>query len=811
MRERMTAIVGARISEFRRKMAEVNAIARRTPKNIWIRVKAETNDARKRIMKVANFMQDIDYLSRNLAGGFMFAVSPAIIPILASLVATVAMLGPMLGTVAGSTFALATAFGFAGTAAVAFGAMAIPTITKLFDEQQKLNKEQRKAKKSFETLKSTWKSIMKELETPILEAFTKSMQIANKVVEKAEPLFHASAKAVNNLLDSLSKSIDSPPIQKFFDYMNKEAGPLFETTGKAIGNFMQGFMSMMVAFGPLAEKTAQGFLNMSRDFATWGATLDKNKQFQKFVKYVEENMPKIKSIVGDAIAGLTNLFAAFGPLASDMMTGLQGLMERFREWSSTLDENKSFQKFIDYIRENGPKVMELFGNLVDLFVELAEAIAPAGSDMLDFLNKMIPKLTEFLDNNPKLAKFVGYMIVFAGIVKALLGPLFALLPLLAPLAKGLGGAAGGLGKLGKKLGKKISTKIDDLGRSIGTKLLPKLKDMGKTIGKKVIPKLGRFGSKLLGLGGPMGLVAAGVIELGFIIYDNWDKIAAWTEEKWDLISTNVKDGWENMKKNTSEAIPTIKKNVKDGWDNMKTNVSNAMTNIKTNVRDGWNNAKTNVGESVNTIKGNVAKGFQNILENVGIKTEDAKEKADKNFQNLAKAMKVGLDEGKGWVETALGDIKDKFENTSLYESGKKIIGSAIEGINHMKDKVSGAVENVAGVIRSYWPFSPAKEGPLRDLHKIDFAWAVTKSINDSKRSIQNSMDGLLNSPTIAAEGFDMNVGAPTKYESRESTTVNMEGVFEGAKITIREDADIDKIAQALGQRLNERKRARGIR
>lgn len=66
-------------------------------------------------------------------------------------------------------------------------------------------------------------------------------------------------------------------------------------------------------------------------------------------------------------------------------------------------------------------------------------------------------------------------------------------------------------------------------------------------------------------------------------------------------------------------------------------------------------------------------------------------------------------------------------------------------------------------------------------------------------------------PLPAVEGVGVNVGAPNDYSSREETTINMAGVFEGAELTIREEADIDRIARALGERVKDRKRARGIR
>lgn len=414
MTERLQAIVGAKISEFRRKMAQVKAIAKTVPNKIVVDVEARVNKFQQTMNRVSNFIHSLDNVMSNAVGGGMMMVSPAAVPILASAVGLLGSLGPMVGVLGGSTFALATAFGFAGTAALAFGAAAIPTISKLFDESEKLTSAQKAAKKEFTNFQNTWKSITKDLEKPVLQAFGKSMQIANKSLQMARPLFDSAATAVNNLLNSLGKSLDSSPVKAFFDYMNKNAGPMLEKVGKAVGNLMQGFMSMMVAFGPLAEQTAQGFLNMSKGFATWAAGLSKSEKFQAFVNYVNENMPKLKSIFKDAIIGIINTFAAFGPLSADMMTGLQGMMTKFREWSATLAENQQFQQFIGYIRDNAPQVIALIGNLTTFLVNLGIGLAPLGSSILGIVNNFLSWTNSMMETHPWIGKVVGVLLILAG-------------------------------------------------------------------------------------------------------------------------------------------------------------------------------------------------------------------------------------------------------------------------------------------------------------------------------------------------------------------------------------------------------------
>lgn len=602
MDKRLSAIVGAKISEFRRKMAQVNKITRSTAsevtkpvgadisefqrkmmvvkktialtsKKVVIDIEARVGKFQKKVNRIANFMSSLDTMTRNTGQGALIMMSPGLVPILASAVGLIGTLGPMIGVLAGSTFALGTAFGFAGIAALGFGAAAIPTISKLFDETAELTNQQKAARAEYDKFKSTWQGIVKELEKPVLEAFGKAMKAANKALEMARPMFQGAATAVNNLLDSLNASLDSAPVKAFFDYMNKSAGPLLETLGKAGGNFMQGFMSMMTAFGPLAARTAQGFLDMSKGFADWAAGLSSNKGFNRFVNYIVANMPKIRSIFGDAIVGIVNFFTAFAPLSSDMMTGLQGLMARFKEWSQGLSENQGFQKFLSYIRENAPKVITLIGNLWDFIVNLGVALAPLGSSVLDIVNKFIAWTNTMMENHPWVGKLIAGAILISG-------ALIALVPNILAVTSLFGGFGGALAKIGSK---------------VGPVLMPFLKTVGSTIlrlGTTFLTNAARIAASWLIAMGPIGWVIAVVVALIALIIWKWDEIKAWTIKTWNAISTWIVDVWSKISTAVRNKASEIWNTIKQKFSDVVNSIREKMSNVKSKVEEGINKVKS---------------------------------------------------------------------------------------------------------------------------------------------------------------------------------------------------------------------------
>ncbi|PPA70175.1 phage tail protein [Jeotgalibacillus proteolyticus] len=454
--------IGADISEFMRKAAQLMTVAKAMERRpITVRIQARIENFQNKLSKIATTMRSFGEVSAATFQGIGIAISSGIVPVIATLTSNIMTLGAMLGTVGGSTFALASAFATAGIGAAGFGAIAVTNLKGVFGaseelkklneklaqadtEKQRLkilkdieqvqasiNKEQAKALKAMDNLKSTWSDIAGAYQSETIDIFTRTLGLLEKVLVRLKPMFAGVMDAAMNLMSSLEKTIDSKPLQDFFNYLNKSAGPMMETVTKAVGEFVQGVLNMMVAFGPLAQATADGFLKMGQGFADWAAGLSESKKFESFVNYVNENMPKIRSIFSDAIQGIINIFAAFAPSSADMMTSLEDMMERFKEWSANLSQNEGFKKFITYIQENAPKVGQLIGNITDFLVNLGIALAPMGSKVLDMVNGFLEWTNAMMESHPMVGKIIAVVITLAGMLLAIIpnviafGTLFA--------------------------------------------------------------------------------------------------------------------------------------------------------------------------------------------------------------------------------------------------------------------------------------------------------------------------------------------------------------------------------------------------
>lgn len=110
----------------------------------------------------------------------------------------------------------------------------------------------------------------------------------------------------------------------------------------------------------------------------------------------------------------------------------------------------------------------------------------------------------------------------------------------------------------------------------------------------------------------------------------------------------------------------------------------------------------------------------------------------------------------------LDDAKDTF-----FKAGQGLMDMLKDGLISMKDKVLGTMSDIAGKVRDFLPFSPAKTGPLSDLDHLDFGGPISDSIKLAFPKVSGLMSELLDLPDITA-----NAPAPGLQNRAVNTTNN---------------------------------------
>ena len=412
--------VKARTATFKAELAKLKA--REIGKEIFLQIRARNERFYRDLDNIAESIRSWGVVLGNILKGMFIAVIPSIVAFGAAAVGVLNTIIAMAGVASGGLLGLGAAFAVAG---VAVGAFAVTAIGHLKDFKKFMEgkgpgtKEMEALRDEVNGLKEDHKKLSDELASNNFETFTNGVQIARKVLNKLNTLIVESSSVMKGLSQSLNASMDSAPMERFFNYLNQNGASTLEKVSKGVGFFGRSLASLIVAFGPLTDSMAQGFLEMSKRVDEWSYKLANSKGMQQFTDYVNSNMPKLRAAFRDLIVGTVNTFAAFGPMAANAISWFEKMMAKFREWSSNLSQNQAFQSFVRYIEEAAPKVGQLIGNIAQTIGLLAKGMAPLALSIVNVANSFLQWFNSIIQVHPGVAQLIAKIITFSGVALAL--------------------------------------------------------------------------------------------------------------------------------------------------------------------------------------------------------------------------------------------------------------------------------------------------------------------------------------------------------------------------------------------------------
>lgn len=445
--------VDADISKFRRGILQAEALAKRfsardivkrirlsvlNPSRAYHSVKSNFTDPfNRRMGELADNIRTFGTVFGNMIKGSLIASFSALVPIIASATSAVMALGNSLGVVTGNLLGFVGALGVAGLGVAAYGGLVASVLARYNDEAFEATEASSAFTRSLDSIKGAWSGIVDQNIDAIFMQMGQAIYGAQFALEGLTPFINDVVNSMGKMTNSFKDFMkESPTMLRFYDNMSEKGSTVFDSVINGLGQFGKGLVDMVNAGMPLIENVAAGFENMGTKFAEWADRMAANDGFKAFTEYVNENMPKISSIFGDAFNGIINLFAAFGENTSTVLDGLVDMMERFREWSAAIKESDGFQKFIDYIQTNGPTVISLIGNIVMMIVNFAIAIAPLAQKVLEVTNAIIEWLAELFKTSPIVGMVVGVITTLFGILMAIAPAFIMITTLLGPIIRG---------------------------------------------------------------------------------------------------------------------------------------------------------------------------------------------------------------------------------------------------------------------------------------------------------------------------------------------------------------------------------------
>ncbi|KAA0766402.1 hypothetical protein [Bacillus sp. SH5-2] len=458
-----------------------------------------------------------------------------------AIVALTAVGSAAIAPLVAGILALGASFGAAGIGAAAFGAVSVSILGQVFEKAdevakleekianadtakeklaaqkelaavyEKMGAAQRGAVKDLQAFKDFWGEFTKQFEKPVFELFSQGLKMVQGILTGMAPTISNVADVLLALMRDANSAIESGGLKPFFEWLSINAADALDTFARAFGNVFAGVFSLMQAFSPL------------------GASMEE---------------------------------------------GLLSLTEKFKNWAATVGSSDGFKGFIEYVKTNGPVLMEVLGNLVDFIVDVGVALAPLGEKLLGLLND----LTNFLATSEGVQ---GFFQMLSDIGISIIDNWGPISDILISLAAGVG--AFKLAMLGMEIIGVINTLM--MAWRTGT----------------LMQTIAQWGLNAAMWANPITWIIAAIaalIAIGVLLYLNWDTVKAKALELW----ASLKEKWESIKSDTMEKWNAVKEYVGTAIDEAKTKVVNKAQEIWQGIVDKWNSVKQSTQDTWNSIK-----------------------------------------------------------------------------------------------------------------------------------------------------------------------------------------------------------------
>ncbi|CKG63586.1 putative minor tail protein [Streptococcus pneumoniae] len=688
---------------------------------------------------------------------------------------TIAAAG-MTPALLGGLGAIASLFGTAGIAAAGFGALAFSTFVKTTEKANDLEQAHLKANAA--------------LIAGDAKGYAKAMAMVQAIMESMTEEERQAVVAINELKDAWREMEDK----------------MTPTNLRLIAETTDFLRNTMTRLFPSFQGVGESFVGMMK----WMNQAIEQGKADKFFDHMNTNavpmFEKVMKSAGNILSGFGGIMVAFTPLGMQLGDGMVDLTKKFADWAWGLQSNPAFQDFVKQVQESTPIIMDFIGQIVLTLWDLVQGLYPVSL-------QIIKMTTEFLEWARESGALDMVLKIVNDTVKFFLDNLDLLSPILAGVVAGV---------LAANIAFKAMMIISTIAK--GLQLLATMMGLARTA--TLLGTASQWALNAAMWANPIGIVIGlivGLIAVGVLLYKNWDEIAAWCKQFWNVLVTywdygtkeiekayddmiaGAKKWWSETKQKWNQTVDDAKAKAQEmydrvtakyeelkreavqkiynlvvdaakKWDQMKTDASNKVEEMKQKTIQKYEQMKADAVNKLNQMVNDAKDKFNSIVRAAEEKV-DAMGRAAVNMMN---GFKEGISQGFSYVTSSVRNgvysMINQFTGffTTFYNSGKGLLSSFVNGITSGFGDAARAVSSGMKNIRAYLPFSPAKKGPLSDLDKSGEAFfptwyeAALTQVSAMERSIGGAFSGVADTASVALAG----TGLEAFTGGRTSVTVN---------------------------------------
>lgn len=257
------------------------------------------------------------------------SLGPAIIPIGGALVPAISALTVGLGAAASAAGVALVAFNGLGDAMGALDEYQLaPTkdnFQKLREEMDKIGPTGAEMVRFLDSIEPQLKSVQEAARQGLFPGVQQGIETLLAQLPQVRRMVFDIADALGDVAANTARGLTGDGFRAFFDYIKTDAAPMMKAFAAATGNVAEGIANLLVGFAPLTRDFTGGMVAATEAFANWSAELSATDGFREFLDYLRETGPQVAQLIGQISLALAAIVEAAAPVGQALLPVLTSL------------------------------------------------------------------------------------------------------------------------------------------------------------------------------------------------------------------------------------------------------------------------------------------------------------------------------------------------------------------------------------------------------------------------------------------------------------------------------------------------------